>query len=220
MDYHDFDAQISRNADKYTIVCANLGTTMKGALDNTREIYRIIKKHNLQNNSYIHADGALSGFYIPFIEKDLFFKAHINSMSISGHKFPGIPFPCGIFIMEKRFLDLITNNVECIGSKDCMISGSRNGNAPIFLKHIIDTKKHEGFKKDVEACIELAEYAVEKIPNSWRNHNSITVVIPRPAEHIIQKWQLATKCDISHIVILPHVTKEKIDAFVTDLIAG
>lgn len=219
MDYQDLDEKLRANQDKYTIVCANLGTTMKGAIDNTREIYRKIKKYNLQDKSYIHADGALSGFYLPFLEKDLFFKAHINSMSISGHKFTGTPFPCGIFIMERRFVDLITNDIEYIGSRDCMISGSRNGHAPVFLKYIIDTKTYSGFKEDIEKCIDLAEYATNQIPNSWRNHNSITVVFPKPRDELIQKWQLATERDISHLVIMPHVTKEKIDAFVADLMA-
>lgn len=219
MDYNDFDKKLEENTNKYVIVCANLGTTMKGAIDNTREIYRIIKKHHFHERYYIHADGALTGFYLPFIEKDLFFKAHISSLSISCHKFTGVPFPCGVFIMESRFLKLVAENIEYIGSMDCMITGSRNGHAPIFLKHIIDTKGYEGFKTDIEKCIELAEYAVEKIPNSWRNHNSITVVIPKPSRNeIIQKWQLATQGDISHLVIMPHVTREKIDLFAAEII--
>jgi histidine decarboxylase len=218
MDYKDFDLKLSQNKDKYTIVCANLGTTMKGAIDNTKEIYRIIGKYNLQNYYYIHADGALSGFYLPFLEKDLFFKAKINSMSISGHKFTGVPFPCGIFIMEKKFLNLIENNVEYIWAKDCTISGSRNGHSSIFLKHIIDKKGYDGFKEDVDKCIELAEYAASKIPNAWRNHNSITVIFPKPSFDIIEKWQLASQDNISHIVVVPHITKERIDLFVEDLI--
>lgn len=218
MDYHDFDIKVSKNRDKYIIVCANLGTTMKGAIDNTREIHRIIKKYNLQDNCYIHADGALSGFYLPFLEKDLFFKANINSISISGHKFTGVPFPCGIFIMEKKFLKLIENDVQYIWTKDCTISGSRNGHSPIFLMHIINKKGYDGFKNDVDKCIELAEYAVSKIPHSWRNNNSITVIFPKPSYKIIEKWQLACQDNISHLVIVPHVTKEKIDLFIEDLI--
>lgn len=217
IDYHDFEKQLIIHKDKFIIINANLGTTLKGGMDNTTEIYRILKKHHKEKESYIHMDGALSGFYLPFLEKDLFFKAHINSLVISGHKFMGTPFPCGIFIMEKHFLDLISKNIEYIGSNDCMISGSRSGHSPIFLKHIIDTKGYNGFKEDILNCIELAEYAVENIENAWRNHNSITVVFPKPKDDIINKWQLATQGDISHIVIMPHVTKEKIDNFINDL---
>ncbi len=120
-------------------------------------------------------------------------------------------------MMEKRFLDLVTTNIEYIGCNDCMISGSRSGHSSIFFKHIIMKKGFDGFKKDIEECIQLAEYATSIIPGAWRNHNSITVVIPKPPKEIIYKWQLATHGDISHIVILPHVTKQKIDVFLADL---
>lgn len=216
IDYHDFDEKVRDSADKYIIININLGTTMKGAIDSSREVYRILKKHGKHRDFYCHADGALSGFYLPFIEKDLFFKSHINSMSISGHKFLGVPFPCGIFMMERKYLKYVVNNIEYIGSNDCTISGSRNGHSSIFMKYIIEKMGYEGFKRDVERCIETAEYLVEKIEGGWRNQNSITVVIPRPNDEIIGKWQLATEGNISHVICMPHVTRDKLDAFLED----
>lgn len=218
IDYHDFESKLLENPDVYVIVNANLGTTMKGAIDNTRDIYRILKKY--KRDSYLHVDGALSGFYLPLVEKDLFFKSHIQSMSISGHKFLGTPFPSGIFMMEKHLLQSISNNIEYIGSVDAMITGSRSGHTPLFMKYIIDKIGLEGFKKDIDRCIELAEYAVDKIEGAWRNQNSITVVIPRPNEDICKQWQLASEGNISHLVIMPHVTKQKIDLFISDLVAS
>lgn len=215
MDYKNFEEHLVRNIDKPALINANLGTTMTGAIDNTREINRILKKHN-KSDYYLHADGALMGFVIPFIQDDLFFKRHIHSISISGHKFLGIKLPCGIFIMEKQFLNLVQNNVEYIGSSDCTISGSRNGHTPLFYKYIIDKKGISGFKNDIQNCIELAEYLTDEIPSAWRNQNSITVVFPKPSNHLIDKWQLATQDGISHVVVMPHVTKGKLDRFIDD----
>lgn len=216
IDYRDFEEKLEKYSDKDVLLNVNLGTTMKGAIDNPQEIYRILKKHNKHKNYYMHADGALMGFVLPYLEKDLFFKSHINSISISGHKFPGIMFPCGVFLMEKRFLEKVQKNIEYIGSRDCTISGSRNGHAALFLKHIIQKKGANEFKKDVEKCIELSEYLVGNIPMAWRNHNSITVIFPKPSQEIIIKWQLATCEDISHVIVMPHVTKEKLDRFIED----
>jgi histidine decarboxylase len=216
IDYNDFDLKVGINKYAPVIINVNLGTTMKGAIDNPREIFRILQKHHKENEYYMHADGALMGFVLPFLEKDTFFKKHIHSISISGHKFLGIPFPCGVFLMERRFLKHVQNNIEYIGSKDCMISGSRNGHSPLFFKHILDTKTLDDFKADITNCIELAEYLVSNLPGSWRNQNSITVVFPRPSIEIIEKWQLATSGDISHVVVMPHVTKEKLDAFIAE----
>ena len=218
INYRDFENKLVQNLDKDALINVNLGTTMKGAIDNPQEIYRILKKHNKHANYYMHADGALMGFVLPFLEHDLFFKSHINSISISGHKFPGIMFPCGVFLMEKRFLSKVQKSIEYIGSNDCTISGSRNGHSAILLKYIIDKRGKEGFKEDVDKCVELAEYLVENLPNAWRNHNSITVVFPKPRDDIIIKWQLATSGDISHVIAMPHVTKEKLDQFIKDVL--
>lgn len=218
MDYDNFEEKLLTNLDKKILINVNLGTTMKGAIDNPREIYRILKKYGREHDYYMHADGALMGFVLPFIEHDTFFKKHIHSIAISGHKFLGIPFPCGIFMMEKRFLPLVQTNIEYIGSNDCMISGSRNGHSPLFFKYILDKKSREDFRKDIDQCLELAEYLVQKMPNAWRNQNSITVVFPKPSDKLACKWQLASAKGLSHVVVMPHVTKEKLDAFVKDYI--
>lgn len=216
IDYHDFESQLLENKNAPCLINLNLGTTMKGAIDDPQEIHRILRKHNKHQDYYMHADGALMGFCLPFLESDMFFRKHIHSISISGHKFLGIPFPCGVFIMEKRFLEKVTNNIEYIGSKDCTVSGSRNGHSPLLLQHIITKKTYQEFRADIDKCIELSEYLVGKIPNSWRNHNSITVVFPKPSQDLCEKWQLASSKEISHVVVMPHVTQEKLDKFIAD----
>ena len=226
MDYEDLERLIIENNDKPVIINANLGTTMLGATDNTREIYRILCKHNKQNQYYMHGDGALMGFVLPFIEKDLFFKKCLHSISISGHKFLGVPIPCGVFMMEKRLFDLVNNHIDYVGT-DCTISGSRNGHTALFFDHIINSKKKEGFEKDIMECIDKAEYMITKMNKNgyeaWRNQNSLIVVMPKPCDAVVKKWQIPTHVRplksgiVSHAVILPHVTKQKINTFIRDV---
>lgn len=227
MNYKSFEQCLSRFPGRPAIIVANLGTTMKGAIDDSREIYRIIRKMKMEKQYYLHVDGALSGFVIPFIQEDLMFKNHIHSISVSGHKFLGIPFCCGIYMMDKRLLSLIKNEIEYIGSSDTTILGSRNGHSPLFFKYIIDKKGSDGFKKDVKKCFELAEYLTNRLnevaefeANAWRNQNSITIVFKKPSESIVDKWQLATQGDIAHVIVMPHVTKELLDQFLTDIRAS
>ena len=169
----------------------------------------------------MHADGALMGFMLPFLETDIFFKRNIHSISVSGHKFLGTPFPCGIFMMEKRFLDIISKNIEYIGTADNTISGSRNGHSAVFLDYILKQKGKNGLRDDILNCIDTSEYALTKLNciqhRAWRNSNSITVVFDRPAESIVTKWQLAVQKNVAHIITMPHVTKIKIDHFVNDM---
>lgn len=119
-------------------------------------------------------------------------------------------------MMEKRFLGKVASLVEYIGSTDCMISGSRSGLSPIFLKHVIDTVGYEQFRKGIEYSMELADYLVNALRSAWRNQNSLTVMFPRVSDAIINKWQLATNKDISHVICLPHVTREKLDEFISE----
>ena len=53
------------------------------------------------------------------------------------------------------------------------------------------------------------------------NELSNTVVFERPKEEaFVRKWQLACQGDIAHVVVMPNVTLDKIEAFVTDLVAS
>lgn len=221
MNYQDFETKLLSNLDKPAIINANLGTTMKGAIDNPREIYRILCKNGKKKDYFMHADGALMGFVIPFLEQDIFFKKVLHSISISGHKFLGVPFPCGVFMTEKRFVDQINQNIEYIGCVDNTISGSRNGHAALFLNHIIKKKGYSGFATDVMECIHNSEFMIQEMQDrgmdAWRNNNSITVMFNRPSSDVVKKWQLASQGPWSHAVIMPHVTKAKIRSFVKDV---
>ena len=82
----------------------------------------------------------------------------------------------------------------------------------------------EGFRELVTRSLSLAHYAVERfnevgIP-AWRNKNSFTVVFPRPSDEVIRKWQIAPNQDIAHIITMPHITRELIDALVDDVLNG
>ena len=54
------------NRDLPAIIIANVGTTMRGAVDDIEHIQEIL--HDLEvADSYIHTDAALSGMILPFV---------------------------------------------------------------------------------------------------------------------------------------------------------
>ena len=103
MDYQDFAETISIFRDVPAIVFANIGTTMTGAVDNLTKIKQILKQRVMMTNYYIHADAALAGMILPFVDdrQPFDFSAGIDSISISGHKMIGSPIPCGIALARK-----------------------------------------------------------------------------------------------------------------------
>ena len=71
--------------------------------------------------------------------------------------------------------------------------------------------------------METAQYLRNKITEAGLtcrlNDLSSTVVLERPLDDaLIKRWQLACEEDIAHVVVMPNVTKGKIDKFVEELI--
>jgi predicted HAD superfamily phosphohydrolase YqeG len=71
--------------------------------------------------------------------------------------------------------------------------------------------------------METAQYLRNKLTNAGftarLNDLSSTVVLERPMDDaLIKRWQLACEEDIAHVVVMPNVTRIKIDKFVEELI--
>jgi len=223
IDYDDLRQTIHLHRDSTPIVIANVGTTMKGAVDNIVTIKKMLHDLALPEH-YIHVDAALSGMILPFVDNAprFGFDVGIDSLSISGHKMIGCPFPCGVVLAKRSNVERIARSIEYIGSLDTTLSGSRNGLSPLFLWYAFRQKGKTGFRKMIQACLQMAEYTMLTLQQAgvpaWRNAHSNTVVFPRPSEELTRKWQLAVQDDIALIVAMPHVDQHQIDSFLEDYI--
>jgi histidine decarboxylase len=225
MDLADLRETLRLHRDVPSIICVTIGTTMKGAVDDIAGIQEIF--HDLAiHRHYIHADAALGGMILPFIDDPppWNFKAGIDSIAISGHKMVGSPMPCGIVLAKKSHVDLIAQSVEYIDSLDTTLSGSRNALTPLFLWYAFHTIGIDGFKQIIPACLDLADYAIAQLNrihrNAWRYPYSNTVVFDRPSPEVTRYWQLACQGSLSHLIVMPHVTTAHIDRLVADIEAA
>lgn len=222
IDYDDLHETLKIHRDVPPIVFANIGTTMTEARDDIARIREIMDSLAIRER-YIHSDAALSGAYAPFLDpRPRFdFADGADSISISGHKFIGCPMPTGVVIARKHNVSRIARSIDYIGTLDTTISGSRNGFTPLILWHRLQTLGAEGLRRRAMRSLELAAYAEDRLRSAgvqaWRNPSAITVVFPKIAESVRAKWQLATQGNISHLIVMPGITKEQIDAFVEDV---
>ena len=221
IDYQDLYEMIQVHRDLPAVVMANIGTTVRGAVDDLERIRGILQDLRV-TNAYIHADAALSGLILPFVaEPQPFgFDAGIDSISISGHKLIGAPLPCGVVVTRRTHVERVGRAVEYVGVHDTTLSGSRNGFAPLMLWYALATLGEEGLREKVARMLDTAEYAVSRFNKSgiraWRNRNSVTVVFPKPQPSVFTKWQIAPEGRDVRIVTMPHVTREMVDELVQD----
>ena len=218
--------EISKNKDKPVIINVNIGTTVKGAVDNIDGIFGVLKQLDVPRDKFfIHCDGALFAMMLPFLERknslSIDFNMDIDSIAISGHKFLGCPMPCGVFMTRKNYMNKLLKPIEYLNSVDSTITGSRNGLSSLFIWNVIVTKGMDGFKKDVDKTMENAKYLVKELKkrniSAFKNSLSSTVIFERPNEEFVKRWQLACTGDIAHVVVMPSVNKEKLDLFLKEI---
>ena len=225
IDYEDLEHSLEIHRDAPPILFVNIGTTMTEGIDDVGRIRRMLERMAIQR-SYIHCDAALSGMTLPFQDGAPIydFRAGIDSISISGHKFIGSPIPCGIVLARKRYVDRIARSIEYVGTLDTTLTGSRDAITPLFLWYAIHTRGVEGFRREVAECIAKADYAIEQFRRigveAWRNPHAITVMFPEPPASVLEKWQIAVHRGRAHIITLQSITREQIDELVADIAAA
>ena len=69
IDYNELAERLDANKDKPAIINVNIGTTVKGAVDNLDRILRILDNTGYtRDRFYIHCDGALFALMLPFVQ--------------------------------------------------------------------------------------------------------------------------------------------------------
>jgi len=224
IDYGVLEAELAKNRDRPAIINCNIGTTVKGAVDNLDRILRILKNLGYTRDRFhIHCDGALFAMMLPFVDHapEINFKKPIDSIAVSGHKMLGCPMPCGITITRMEHVKKVEQRIDYLNSVDTTIMGSRNGQAALYLWYSLRKKGIQGIKDDVQHSMETACYLRDALAEKGivcrLNDLSCTVVLERPKSmKFIKRWSLACEDDIAHVVVMPNITKEKIDMFVEE----
>ncbi|WP_084942270.1 histidine decarboxylase [Pseudomonas mosselii] len=227
MDYDDLVARIAADGERHPIIFANIGTTLRGATDNIAVIQQRLAQAGIRREDYyLHADAALSGMILPFVDapEPYSFADGIDSICVSGHKMIGSPMPCGIVVARRHNVERISVEIDYISARDQTISGSRNGHTPLMMWAALCSRSREDWRARIQRCLDLAQHAVDRLRaagiEAWRNPNSITVVFPCPSASVWKRHCLATSGDTAHLITTAHhQDRTQIDALLDELIA-
>ena len=204
-----------------------------------------IVKKVIRKGYWFHVDGALGASYMPFLKMafkrgltkiapppDFDFKIpHVCSINTSGHKWPGAPWPCGIYMTKTGLQLLPPSDPGYVGSPDTTFAGSRNGLSALNWWTYISTYNYDSQVKKIVNCLELAAYTyveLKRFPQDiWLEYSPLTLSIrfKKPNDEITHKYTLAVETILEegeertyiHLYIMGHVTKALIDNLIADL---
>ncbi|GHI06341.1 hypothetical protein AQI88_18540 [Streptomyces cellostaticus] len=243
--------------DDVELVCKHLLPIFdkKGLVE--RELEIIKGKPEVRRGFWIHVDGALGAGYGPFMrmasEKpevfgwtpeaelpafDFGLKVHakklgkdidmVSSISMSGHKWPGAPWPCGVYMTKVKYQLAPPAEVQVIGAKDTTFAGSRNGFSPLVMWDHLAQFSYKDQVERIRVAQEMAQYLERRLKelkapvslNVARTPGSLSVRFRRPNARICAKWSLSSVGQNVHAFAMPSTTREKIDELIFDLQAS
>jgi histidine decarboxylase len=152
IDYNVLSQELNNNRDRPAIINVNIGTTVKGAVDNLDRILRLLNTLGIPRENYhIHCDGALFAMMMPFVDyaPEISFRKPIDSLTVSGHKMLGCPMPCGIALSRREHVKKVEQRIDYLNSVDTTIMGSRNGQSALYMWYSLRKKSIAGIKEDV-----------------------------------------------------------------------
>ncbi|WP_406112732.1 histidine decarboxylase [Kitasatospora purpeofusca] len=163
----------------------------------------------------------------------------VASIAMSGHKWAGVPWPCGVFMTKTKYQLEPPTQPEYIGAPDSTFAGSRNGFSPLVLWDHLSRLSYRDQVDRIRRSQELAEYLERRLreleqetgAELWpaRTPGAITVRFRKPSPALVAKWSLSSENvpttpgdpaglrGYVHVFLMPSVDRSKLDALLADL---
>lgn len=197
---------------------------------------------------WIHVDGALGAGYAPYLEmaRDAglidaappvfdFRLPYVHSITMSGHKWMGSPWPCGVFMTRTGLQMVPPASSEYIGASDTTFAGSRNGFSAVLMWDYLARHSYDDHIRMAAETDRMAVYAHERLLELQRSLGrdlmvarspfSLTVRFLRPCADIVRKYSLSyetvavgdRRLSYVHLYTMKHVTRALVDELIEDL---
>ncbi|SET05672.1 histidine decarboxylase [[Clostridium] aminophilum] len=216
--------------ERPALVVYAMGTTFKGGVDDQEALNRVLAKYP-DMPVYRHIDAALFGGYLPYTEYRDVLNRKIqpyDSIAISGHKYFGMDDPAGIFLTTKEVLDRQKSfEVSYLNANMPMVNCTRSAISPLKFWWILKHTSRAEFEKMTGEMLNNARWLKERMDEmeypAWLEPMSNTVYFKRPPQAVFEKYGLAPDYDerlggdLAHIVVMQHVTRERLRTFLDDL---
>ncbi|WP_371524719.1 pyridoxal-dependent decarboxylase [Streptomyces sp. NBC_01283] len=233
-------------ADTVRAICAEYG------LDNRsvpRDRDRGTDSDGDQRSGFwLHVDGALGAGYAPYLEmaRDAgmveqappafdFRIPDVHSLTMSGHKWMGTPWACGVFMTRTGLQMAPPRSSEYIGAADTTFAGSRNGFSSLLMWDYLARHSYDDQARLAAECDGLAAYTHEQLlllqqqlgHDLWvaRSPQSLTVRFRQPHADIVRRYSLSSETvhvqgaarAYVHLYAMRHLTRQRVDELIGEL---
>ncbi|ABS56680.1 Pyridoxal-dependent decarboxylase [Methanoregula boonei 6A8] len=207
--------------DKNTICLVGVaGTTEYGMVDPIADLAKIAAQQDI----FLHVDAAFGGMVIPFLPKPVpfdFALPGVTTLAVDPHKMGMSTIPAGVLLTrEPDMLDALNIDTPYLTvKKGYTLGGTRPGAPMAGALAVLDYLGISGMKAVVAGCMKNTERLIAGMetrgiqPAASPDVNVATFVCDRVPEPWKVSW---TRAGHLRIVCMPHVTADRIEAFLSD----
>jgi len=220
----DTDAVAAAVDGRTALVVGVAGTTGYGRVDPIPELADIA--HDA--GAYCHVDAAWGGFLLPFTDHTWgFADAPVDSLTVDPHKCGRAVVPAGgLLFREAAGMDVLAVDTPYLESRSqASLSGTRSGAGVASTVAAVEALWPDGYRREYERADRVARWLADELRD--RGHRVVDVELPIVAADLgadafgalrDRGWRLSRTGDgLARVVVMPHVTREVLRAFLADL---
>ena len=226
-------ASVERCVNRNTVaIVATAGTPELGVVDPIDKLSTIALRHRV----HLHVDAAFGGLVIPFLKRSLdrqfdFRLDGVKSVTVDPHKMSMSTIPAGgILFRDSAMLEYVKVSTPYLTNAfqyTCV--GTRSGASVAATWAVFELLGREGLKRVVQGCMSLTEFLTEEVRSlgmklvmdptmnivAFRTSNSkmLADLVRKRGWHVTYVPRL----DCIRVVVMPHLKKKHLKAFVGDL---
>ena len=216
---------MEQSIDEDTILIVGVaGSTEYGRVDPIPAIGDLGTEHGI----HVHVDAAWGGFILPFTDIPWHFgHASVDTMTIDPHKLGRAAIPAGGFLARSPDLlaSLRIKTPYLESGNQITLGGTRSGAGVASAKAAFDALWPDGYEAQFHKAMAVATWFAEALADRGFSVISPTFpIVTTPCPDALftalrsEGWRIArTHAGELRIVCMPHVTRERLEAFLGDL---
>jgi len=209
--------------DDTALVVAVAGSTEYGRVDPVPALAEVARDAGAR----LHVDAAWGGFALPFTDHDWSFAdAAVDTMTIDPHKLGRAPVPAGgLLARDRATMDALAVETPYLETRSqASLTGTRSGAGVAGAAAAMEALWPDGYRAETERATADAEWLAGEL--AARGHRVVepdlpvvAVDLPDPLFEGLRDagWRLSrTRRGETRIVVMPHVTRDRLRAFLDD----